>query len=724
MNAIVFILFFIEFICVASPQLTLPNKERPTYLTENHLDSELTSMVEDIYSRLSDAVVSTSGEEFSILLDRCSKEFFEGGFDRSNLFNLSHLKVWWARALESGIDYTLLNDSPQLPLAYQLFYDKGVIDRLDKIRVFAEYGGFSVSHIEHFESISLNDTNLHTAFKYLEQERQKDEELVLLLIKILFSNQNNEIKFHDELDRSKSKSYAINYLKRHHSSLLVHLLISMGPEPALELVDIIFANNIDVVHSFVEAGTQIKIPVGCALLDKVLLLMEQKENLINKEKYNDNFGAPENDRTIEQFSEHYIRGEIFSRQNLYFLKKIRLQKPFLLEEIQWQAFESFIKIGMVRNKILGYLGKSYLSKIILSEKSEQFEDFVKYLRRSSERLRLIEFSRGMDHLFLIKSSENLICKAAKVRSYEILSNLVFLLGDEILKPDQYGNTTLHHVLLDGHEMLQSYETTEKEKKGEKILKLFLFSERLDKNSLIQSLIKKNKLGETCLSIAAKRGLYRCFETIRNFLLTVGAFNQNDHIDLEELNFSLLKGMRARAEVYPIDAIECQKEVLEGMINSYYSLECFDQSNEKHQEFMNLVISELEECLNVTSAVLEVNQRVYRNAFKMVRKNFERGIKSRAFVRAPLAIQMSYYDKPLRIIVKRIIEDFPEGVLTSEKILDFIIDECNVLPPFLKDQITSIIEQECVAAENGSELPSPNSWKNQAKWLAWAHLNPK
>lgn len=699
---------------------SLGAEESSNYFDDSPVGVNLSKKVVETYIKLKESIKKESAADFS---ERLAIRFIDlFGFELKDLQLLkqNHLRKWWSRALESGMEFDSLNEDPRLPLVYHLFYDEDVFERIEKIRIFSLYGGFSISHIEHFESIKLNDTNFHAALKYLENEKQKDEEIVLILLEILFDSKCDLTAFFRQEDSNFAANYAKDYLQQYHSSLLTHLLFYLGPKPSLRLIELMVENNIEIIDSFREDGTQIKIPLGCKLLDKIISMMELQESFINKEHNKDGFLDWESDKTFAHFLEHFFKVNLFSKENIDFIVKLRSQNPILLEVAQWDAIEFFFKIGMVRDKILSCIGETYLLNVILLEKNDQFEEFIKYLKRDGKRYRLIEFSQGLNHLFLCGNFESLMIKAAKNRAFEILSNMLFLLGDEMLKYDQDGNTTLHYILLEENDLLARFESTSCEKKADKIIKLYLFSARLDKESLVRALVMKNSLGETCLSIAAKKGLYRCFETIRKFLLARDAFNQNDHIDLKELNFLLLKGMQARTEIMPIRAIESKKETLDGMIKTYFSLKYYDQDDENHQEFMNLIMRKIEHEFNNHKGT----EFTYQKTFRMVRKYFEKGIKSRGFSRAPLAIQMSYYDRPIRMLVKKIIEDFPGGSLSSEKILGLLIDDLEHLPHSLKTQFELLIEDERVFIKETSVDTSRKTWKNRSKWLAWAYLNPK
>ncbi|NRA45095.1 MAG: hypothetical protein HRU09_09095 [Oligoflexales bacterium] len=695
------------------------------YLEIYHEESdELSQKAQASYQKLKDAVKTSTANEFSDILADCYSSFFgddKGGIESPHM---TKVKFWWFRALESGMEFSSLREASDLPIVYFLLNQEGIKDRLHKIKIFAYYGDIVFQSREEDDLNSIFDSNLHYALKYLEEGVQKDEDTVFLVLDILFPPLDGLETIWGKLDTKNNNSVALDYLEVNHTKLLAGLLSCKGPGPALKLIDIIFTKQIKVIQSFEEEGTQITIPVGCNLLDEILRQMEGERNQIDKKHYIDMLGSWEPDGTFIQFVEHYLGQGIFSHENIKYLSELRSKQENILEPKQWDSMQEFSKLGLIRDSVLAYLGQTYLSRLVIEERSEQFEDFIKYLRRNKERLELIEFSDGLEQLFFLGKDGDLALEAAAKRSYDILCTMMFLLGERMIQFDEFGNSTFHRILLQKQSLLPAYEPGEGEVLAEKIFRLFIFSERITHEPLLKALNARNLQGETCLSMAAKSGLYQCFETIRNFLLTRGVFYQNDHTNDEELNLLLLRGMKARTEATPVQAIEAQKEALDGMIENYFSLNFYDETDEKHLEFMKLIMLRLEQLFDHKPEMEHGSVSIYPRAFKMIRRYFEKGVKSRAFIRAPLTIQMSYYDGPIRILVSKIIDDFPEGVLDAEKILSLMLDDFMEISPAFKDRIKELIAGECLSLEKAPQKAEPIAWKNSAKWLAWAYFNPK
>ena len=678
--------------------------------------------VQKTYIRIKESVKNSSADEFSNLLDECFIDFFGVAFEDIGSLADVEMRDSWLRSLDSGMKILSLNADPQLPILYFLLYDDEVSHRASKIASFAKFGGFIVPFEDFVAPKSINDSNLHYALCYLDEHSKKDENIALLILDIVFSSQENKLNFDKEHDAAYQ--YTVNYLRANHSKLLIDLLYSFGPRPALKLLDIIFASNIEVVHSFKEDGTQITIPVGCSLLDELLFMMQKQKILVDRLDDPDDPGYFEPNGTFNEFVDHYLNQRTFSKDNYVNLQNVRLNNPNILDENQWQAMIKFLDIGVVRDALLTYLGRTYLSKLVKENLSDEFEEFVKYLRRNKMRLHMLEFSEGIDRLFLLDDDESLVMRAASNRSYELLCLLIFMLGDKTLQYDSEQNSCLYKMLVNDDEKPIGFESLESEQLADKILRLFIYSDRIAYDLLVQALTTRNSSGETCLSLVASQGMFLCFETIRSYLLTRDSFNQNDHVDAEELNFRLLKGMKARTESMHIRAIDSQKEILDRMIENYFSLEEFNESDEEHQEFVQLIILKLEQFFAKKDAPDNRSTIHYQRAFKMIRKYFEKGIKSRAFIRAPLAIQISYYNEPLRYLIKKVIDDFPSNLLDADKIFALMIDDLVVIPGPLKVYIKQVIEDECSLLVKANKRPGGNPWKNSAKWLAWASFNSK
>ena len=476
---------------------------------------------------------------------------------------------------------------------------------------------------------------------------------------------------------SNYQKYKKKWLKTHYLEMIDSLLRHNHFEAAAFLIEQLPSYDIPYLLHFEDLDLNISIRCYAPVMESILSAMDKlytKFSNFNNLELRERLGEV---HIFDAFSKDLMQSRPFSHDALERFNSSLTNITLNIDSDLLRGYKSYIHLGQIRNHFLGIYSRILQLELAGSEQPKRFfYELIAYLHSENPVFEHLFSFQGFEFLFLNRGGNGEDFLSIALNRFDIYMFSILLRN---IPPESLGdkNDNLFHHLLAAVSSSPNEDTFSGEARCLRIVRFILFAYQIDIKEIIKYLRQKNRNGETPLFIAAHKGLFRVFFTLKRYLSNRGYFSEDEHSPPYFLDSILQRGLEQRMQLeHSQEMVEVHERLKAKIDNRSEDNSCLSPYSDKNTtdaRHQSLIVDRIKFILaQPIPPKKDPAKYLYPYAFSQLIKhyfstNFWFGA-FKDFSQAPASIQMSYLKEPISLIINKIIFNYSKGRLDATSIM--------------------------------------------------------